>query len=198
MQFPKGQDIVLDTLSNGAARTRFLYPNARLTNDILTDSFENDGRRAVGTNSAVAGGCKTGPLPTPANRSNFAYGGYACSVELALPAMAGTDIREAYLQLAALYNHATVHYKVELINAAGATDVIAFDNVQPEVDSTGRASDLFRRVKARVTVSPSGTPLPFPEAAISTKDLCKEFFITNNTDDYNADGNGDGTTCSPS
>lgn len=187
MQFAKGQDITLQDFSGGAARSRFLYPNINGLNTILSGSFEDDSRRAS-TNSVLAGGCK----------ANFNYGGYACSVELALPAMAGTDIREAYLQLAALYNQNTVHYKVELLNGIGATDVVQFDNVQPEVDSTGRASDLFRRVKARVTVSPSGTPLPFPEAPVTTKDLCKEFFITNNPTDYNGDGNGDSDTCSPS
>lgn len=187
MQFAKGKDITLQDFSGGAARSRFLYPNVNGTNVILSGSFEDDTRRAT-PNSVLAGGCK----------ANFNYGGYACSVELALPAMTGADIREAYLQLAALYNQNTVHYKVELLNGVGAANVVSFDNVQPEIDATGRASDLFRRVKARVTVSPSGTPLPFPEAPVTTKDLCKEFFITNSPDDYNGDGNGDSDTCSPS
>ncbi len=189
MQFAKGKAINLADFDGAAAQTRFLYPlRQEPAKPLKSDTF-NLGARRTGAGSMTSGGCRT----------NFDdYGGYACSVELALPDMPAGDNREAYLQLASIYTRATVGYKVELLNNVGSTGVIQFDNVQPEVDSTGRASDQFRRVKARVTVSPSGAPLPFPEAPVTTKDLCKEFFITNSPTDYNGNANGDSTTCTPS
>jgi hypothetical protein len=73
--------------------------------------------------------------------------------------------------LSALYNGA--HYQVELLKAG--TPVL-FDHVQPEVDSTGRANDMFRRVKSRIEFKSDFT---YPEAAIDIEgDLCKNFIVT--------------------
>jgi hypothetical protein len=56
-----------------------------------------------------------------------------------------------------------------------------FQGVQPLVDSTGRAGDLFRRVKARI--EPTGGI--YPEAAIDvTNNFCKTFQVTDNIANY--------------
>lgn len=181
IQFDGAQPINLASFDGGNARTRLLYPlfGARPQ----ADDFASDSRRTAGINSPSYGGCQ----------QNFDYFGYACSFTVAIPAQAGT--REAYLQLASVYNQRGVHYRVELVGAGGI--IVPFDNVQPRVDSTGRASDLFRRVSARVSVSEAGSSLPFPEASVSTNNLCKEFFITNDGAAYNGDGNGDNVVCTP-
>lgn len=196
MQFDKTQPITLSNFDGTSALTKFLFPltGTRPKND--ADSFTTDTRRgAISSNLMVYGGC--GPVAGVVG--SFDGSGYACSVNLSLPPMASPAAREAYLQLASIYNTGTVHYKVELLKDFSNTpnSLVNFDNVQPEVDSTGRASDLYRRVKARVTVTPSGSPLPFPDSPVSTKNLCKEFFITNAAGDYNGDGNGDGSVCTP-
>jgi hypothetical protein len=89
------------------------------------------------------------------------------------------------LRLSALYNGA--HYKIELLDAAGL--VQKFDRVQPEVDSTGRANDMFRRVKSRIEFK---SDFIYPEAAVDIEgDLCKNFIVTNNDSDYAT------TACTP-
>lgn len=108
---------------------------------------------------------------------------YACDVTIDLPAPADGDVnnRNAYLRLSALYNGA--NYKIELLNG---NSVVPFDSVQPEVDSTGRANDMLRRVKSRVEFN---IPFIYPEAAIDIEgDLCKSFIITNLDADYDDSG----------
>lgn len=69
--------------------------------------------------------------------------------------------------------------------------VVNFQGVQPMVDSTGRANDLFRRVEARLETI--NTYFPYPEAALSVTDsddgVQKAFWVTKNcfsqTSSYN-------------
>lgn len=112
---------------------------------------------------------------------------YACSVEIDLPAPVDGNVinRNAYLRLSALYNSA--NYQIELLNG---TTVVPFDGVQPEVDSTGRANDMFRRVKSRIEFN---SPFMYPEAAVDIEgDLCKNFIITNIDQGYSP-----GASCNP-
>lgn len=180
-----GTSIDLGKFDDGNARTVLLYPKSGSRPS--SASFANDSRRTSGMNRPSYGGCQ----------ANFNYGGYACSVVVDLVPMSGGEQRQAYLRLAGVYiNNRGVNYQVEMMSP-GVTDSLKFDNVQPEVDSTGRASDLFRRVKARVSVSDSGTPLPYPDAALSTDKLCKEFFITDDINEYDGNGNSSLPACTP-
>jgi Tfp pilus assembly protein PilX len=187
IQFDGNSTISLNAFDAGNARTRLLYP----LSGGGTANFADDNRRTAGTNSLVPGGCQ----------NSFWYNGYACSVVVAIPGgFTAPQQREAYLQLAGYYirSGGTMNYSVELCasTVCAASDIIDFDNVQPKVDATGRASDLFRRVRASVTVSPAGTPDPFPEATVTTTNLCKDFFITNNAAQYGPDATGGGV-CEP-
>jgi hypothetical protein len=105
---------------------------------------------------------------------------YACEVTITLPNAAGEASaanRSAFLRLSALYNGA--NYKIELLNGGA---VVPFDHVQPEVDSTGRANDMFRRVKNRIEFK---SDFIYPEAAVDLEgDLCKSFVITDLDADY--------------
>lgn len=88
----------------------------------------------------------------------------------------------AYLRLTTIYGGA--EYSVKMYN--GSTPV-NFDGVQIEVDSTGRANDLFRRVKSRI--EPVGN-LIIPDFALEqtdtdasgNKQLCKDFWVSNITE----------------
>ena len=65
------------------------------------------------------------------------------------------------------------------------------DGVQPIVDSTGRANDIFRRVVSRVNLADD---FPYPDAAVDVMgNLCKSFSVTDTT--YYP-GTGDGV-CTP-
>ena len=83
------------------------------------------------------------------------------------------------MNIAAFYNK--TDYKIELLND---NDPVLFNGVQPEVDSTGRANDLFRRVVSRVEI---GNTFNYPLAALETRNnICKNFSVTTESGDYSA------------
>lgn len=160
-----------DNRSN--ANTLFLYPSAT---GLTTKDFALDARRSP----SIA------PQKVQCNES-FLDGEYACQATIMLPRPIDGNVtnRNAYLRLTSLYNSA--HYTVKLKN--GNQDV-QFSGVQPLVDSTGRANDLFRRVEARVELIGDFT---YPEAAIDMEgNLCKNFVITNEESGYKGS-----STCTP-
>jgi Tfp pilus assembly protein PilX len=184
-------DTVSGDQSNGA--TMFLYPTKQ--QNIGPKTFtENDQRKTDLADDPN----KKDPLTTPTAISCSASinaGGYACSSVVVLPQAIGAspdkpNERTAYLRLMPLYTGA--HFRVTLwngpINENDSTDpsspgesVVPFEGVQPLIDSTGRANDLFRRVQTRVNLV--DTTFPYPDAAIDlTGNFCKDFAVT--TDQY--------------
>lgn len=56
------------------------------------------------------------------------------------------------------------------------SSLVQFNGVQPSVDSTGRASNLYRRVEVRLRL---GDDFPYPNyAADIENNLCKDFTVT--------------------
>lgn len=105
---------------------------------------------------------------------------YACYSTLTLPMSVKKGERNAFLNLKALYRKS--HFRVTLFDSVTST-YVGFHEVQPEIDSTGRANDLYRRVSARVELG--DITFPFPEAAVDISgDFCKNFYVTDNTADY--------------
>lgn len=100
--------------------------------------------------------------------------GYACTARLT--GINGGSGQSVFLNLTALYNSA--NYKITLYNTnTDPATVINFNGVQPEIDSTGQADDLLRRVKVRVETLNSS--FIYPEAAVDmTSDFCKNFMVT--------------------
>lgn len=157
-----------NTLSGSNSSTIFLYP----TNITSTTYDFPSGTRRVSslddTDYLKMAHCETG----------FSIGGYACSVTLNLPDPigGGAENRVAYLNLTALYSG--TNYRLTLLD--GSDGIVFFDGIQPEIDSTGRANDLFRRVKSRVEMIDSN--FPYPKAAVDLTDsLCKTFTVTSQT-----------------
>lgn len=105
-------------------------------------------------------------------------GGYSCSARLSLPlAMDSSNEgdRVAYLALMPYYNSA--HFSVTL-HPDSSNRIVNFDSVQPEIDSTGRASNVFKRLSARVEMVGGGAS--YPAAAVDLSgDFCKDFSVTN-------------------
>lgn len=171
-------DTEVDGKSN--ANTLFFYPAEIADN---TSAFSLDKPRRSGL---------IAPQQVKCNKS-FVDGEYACFVTISLlePMTGSASERTAFLNLSALYNAA--HYKVELLNAAGG--VVEFDHVQPKVDSTGRANNMFRRVESRIEFK---TDFAYPQAAVDIMgDLCKNFVVT---DKDPGDGDTFGypsSTCKP-
>ncbi len=172
MQFNKNSFSGAHFDSTNGASTLYLYPKSVGTSSI---NFANDGRR-VGDAAPTSVRCN-------ANYSGF--GGYACSVEISLPdPVGGSPVdRTAYLRLTSLYNATKI--KVEMQKTSGQP--VEFFNVQPSIDSTGRAADVFRRVEGRVELVDPNQDLLFPRATIDiTNNFCKAFRVTNNLADYQA------------
>lgn len=174
MQFGSGGFSLADfdggTNTSGVsnANTLFLYPS-----DIAQ------------TTKSFAGNTRQSPTAAPTQatcKSSLGSQDYACSATITLPTPINAGSRTAYLRLTALYKN--THYKLTLLNA-GST--VRLDGVQPEIDSTGRANDLFRRVQSRVEVV--DVNFPYPDTAVDiTGNFCKNFLITNNAADYNSAG----------
>lgn len=158
--------------SRSNANTVFLYPAAvglGESEDNLLDTVNlADDDRKTATSAPQPVRCV----------STLIGGGYACSVRLVLPNPIGGNAnnRTAYLRLTTLYNGAHIR-----VTPSGAQ----FDGVQPSIDSTGRANDVFRRVETRVDLI--DTNFPFPEAAVDlTGNLCKDFLVTDRASDFDA------------
>ncbi|MFI5212608.1 MAG: hypothetical protein ACHQTE_01445, partial [Candidatus Saccharimonadales bacterium] len=180
-----GTNFTLDSFNDSQAgnksnaNTLFLYPGTPFGGGTQTSSFALDARRVAG------------PLNVPrlvACKSSFAAGDeYICTVRIAVPAPidGNTAAPGAFLRLSALYNG--THYDLKLYK--GPT-LVPFDGVQPIIDSTGRANNMFRRVQARVELTGNFT---YPEAAVDISgSLCKNFSITDQPTDYE-----NSTTCTP-
>jgi len=170
-----------DFATSGAksdTNTVFLYPSNTVTN---VDFDLSDPRPNTGPRAPVSISC-TDSDPTPATK-------YTCSTFVLLKDPIGgsaADRRNAFLLLSSVYNSAD--YKIELWN--GGTRV-PFDGVQPRVDATGRANDLFRRVDARIEFDAG--QFNYPSAALDIEgDLCKDFSVTDDTTTYDP-----GRNCHP-
>lgn len=148
----------LDTSTKGGAL--FLYPSN------IIDTIKDMPATRLAPSSPVLTHCVSDLLGTT---------DYACSATIVVSGVANT-----YLNLEALYGGA--NYRITLLDNAGS--VVNFKNVQPEIDSTGRANDYFKRVKVRVETA--DTSFPYPTATVDvTGNFCKDFTVTDNISDYN-------------
>lgn len=157
--------------SGSNANTLFLYPvGVKGTANASIDEKTVNGRdtRKTPTGSPVPISCS----------GNIAGGGFACRAQLILPAPVNGGDRTAFLRLTSLYNKSNFRVSLKF-----GKNLVQFNNVQPQIDSTGRANDLFRRVQTRVEFGDAG--FPYPNAAVETTgSFCKNFLVTDNEKDY--------------
>lgn len=156
-------DFETNTSVNGSNNTLFLYPSTIVA---ATKNFSDNVRK-----TAIS-------APVQINCSSDALN-YSCSSTVLLPKQVKDADHTQYLNLTSLYKSA--HYRITLWNAGVP---VKFDNIQPAVDSTGRANDLFRRVQSRVELTNINFPYPAAEINI-TGNLCKDFAITDDPAVYN-------------
>lgn len=147
--------------------TLFLYPSTKID---TPKSFSSNIRKTFD------------PLDTPTqvNCNDLSIGGvYACSANMEMPHNSNAHVQ--YLNLKSFYKK-TTNYRITLFKTNG--DTVKFDGVQPSIDSTGRANDMFRRVQARVEL---GVDFTYPKAAVDINgNFCKDFIVTDRPDDYSS------------
>lgn len=171
-----GSEFVVEDISSpNYANAVFLYP-------VKTTQLRDEDYKGTSTSFAAAGGARLTPTKSPSPvecRKSLVSGGYACTVIILLPDVSGS--RNAMLQLMPLYNSAD--FRVQLYKE---NQLVKFANVQPNIDSTGRANDLFRRVQVRVERPDT---FPYPNAALEVGgNVCKNFSITDNQSEYDSIG----------
>ena len=103
-----------------------------------------------------------------------AMDGYACTYTLT-----GDITQMDYLVFTNPYNDREVSIEVTALTGGGAA---SFTNVQVEVDSTGRASNYYRRIQTRLTMADPDVPVPTYALNLGGGDgpLSKKFAVTRN------------------
>lgn len=152
--------------TNGSySSTLFLYPSNIVQS---TKTFTTDNRNPISSkNNIVSVTCNPSLTVT-----------YSCSATITLPVIVNAGFHNAFLNIMSIYKKS--NYKISLYNG---NTLVQFKEVQPEVDSTGRANDLFRRVKSRVEMT--DVNFPYPDMAVDVSgNLCKDFRITDSSVDY--------------
>ena len=146
--------------------TLFLLPATVGASTTAPTSFTNDFRQ--NRDSAAAQPVACSPSPTGSR--------YACEVTITLPDLGNPSERTAYLKVSQFYSTGNTGFRITMLD--GTSQEVRFADVQPAVDVTGRASDLFRRIRSRIDLGTSS--IPNLEAAVDvTRSLCKEFLVTN-------------------
>lgn len=156
IMYPKSGFQSADFDSGDNAATKYLYP----ANSGLTSSTFTDARRDNGVSNITLARCTGGTINA-----------YACSIQLTFPAARTTADYKVYLRLTALYG--PTDFAITLPTG------VRFDSVQPIIDSTGRAGDVFRRVSARVEKTNQNDTQIYPRATVDiTGNFCKNFAVT--------------------
>lgn len=170
---PQGGSFSQDDFDGNQVMTAFLRPIA--VTSVPSNNVVNlqTVRAAASENNTTVS-----PHAITCSLTEFNANQYACTAYLDLgehrAIQAGS--RLAYMRVTSLYNRTQLRASFQ--DTTGAT-VAQFDGVQPIVDSTGRASDVYRRVSSRV--SPDSN-FNFPEFAVDvTGNLCKDFSVTDSS-----------------
>lgn len=159
--------------SNASGQTMLLRPfiaGGSIAKAVWEPRYSSDSPNTAGfANTPFASVCSTAALGA------YSTGGYACSTSitgLSIPAKSATS----YLRLTAIYRGA--NFRVTLYADDAGNTPVDFNGVQPAVDSTGRANDVFRRVESRLQFG-DDTAFPLPQNAIDIGgSLCKAFSVT--------------------
>lgn len=99
-------------------------------------------------------------------------GAYRCVVSLRFPNVIKAGDRQKFLKITKIYSNKTT------LNFAFNQPGVGFNGIQPEIDSTGRANYIVRRVKARVEFTAGNFPVPSASLNVGDGGLTKDFEVT--------------------
>lgn len=160
----------LDALnSDNVGNTVFLYPSQRVDttqslNVLDRFVFDYNPSGSTSQHQPVAARCE--PDVVSGDQT------FQCRKRIQLGKTVARNSNFSMLRLSSLYKAAGT-VRITLFNGSNRVD---FNGVQPMVDSTGRANDLFRRVEARLSFA---SDVRYVENAVDTTgSLCKDFWVT--------------------
>ena len=164
----------------------FGYPNGNFDRDKMRDQsssvflIPNDSTNAAAIGSATAIDLDTADdrgankiklnlvgIKCDGTPPNLPIGTYACTARIELKNGQPSTSNNYYLRITPLYS--STHFRVQMVR--GPSTVVNFSGVEPTIDSTGRASDVFRRIKTRIRLDSAAD---LPEYSLeSANDICK-------------------------
>lgn len=185
-----------DTVASNGGQTQsntntvFLYPSS--TAGVTTRAFTAlDNRKIDANDDPDPDDRQYTPYPVQCKPTVQSSDDYSCSMTLTLPEPIGGGDRTAFLRLTPYYNTTSFQVILSNGNPNSNANIVRFKDVQPIIDSTGRANDIFRRVESRVDLY--NTNFPYPDATIDvTGNFCKNFAVTDDGRTYT-----DTNTCTP-
>ncbi|MBI3494578.1 hypothetical protein HY004_01150 [Candidatus Saccharibacteria bacterium] len=150
-----------------SSRAVFLYPSTAGTVSPIDIGANYDSARTKPKYSPIAVKCD--PEAT-----------YTCSAVLT-GFKPGASTYDYYLRLTAIYKDAPV--QVQMFSNTTATGTpLDFDGVNPEIDSTGRANNVYRRLVSRVS------PQAKYDGIDVSQGICKAFHLADFATTYGNDG----------
>jgi Tfp pilus assembly protein PilX len=184
---PSSPNFSLQSLDTGVSgETTFLYPTIVSSVTDLTELALSKVNRVADVGSVFPNYTQLVVCSNPRYALNS---NYACIADITLSTPSSSP--DALLRLKAFYQNKT-SVSVSLFDVNGKA--IQFDGVQPAVDSTGRAGNIFRRVESRLSLTGD---FNYPENAVDiggngSGDFCKNFYV------YNGGADAPSTpTCTP-
>lgn len=100
--------------------------------------------------------------------------GTTCKVDIAMPADGGSQYA---MRASAIYGGGTID--VQGSDAGGS--FVLFKGVQAQIDATGKAQDVLRRIQVRVSLLPTSPAQYSDQALVSGDSICKRFRVTANS-----------------
>jgi len=98
-------------------------------------------------------------------------GSYACTALLQLPSGFTSANTNYFLRVTPQYGQS--HFQVTLLHSGAPVNM---SGVQPIIDATGRAANVFRREQARVRVNPTGNVPEYVTQSANT--ICKNMVVS--------------------
>lgn len=158
-------------IPNNGVITKLELDDNLKTKSFLLQPQQNSGDKTKSYSAITSGGVIAVRCNEPANSG--------CTLTI-------TDLtlNKYYLRMRSIYNPSNVTLNNQVPGGQVSTSV--FKGAQIEIDSTGRATDVLKRIKVRIedpTSSIATTSGPnFPEYVFSSNDiLCKRLSLTNTT-----------------
>ncbi len=157
--------------------TTFIYPQSGATGSFGTLDFTNAADHNGSTKTALCNSIRSNPS---LNSCNFV--------------ISGLGGNQYYLRVRSVYEPNTL---LVCANSNDCSSGINLVGAQAAVDATGKATDVLRRISARIDVSGGGEGVP--SFAIQSKDsICKRLDVTDTNATFTSPiGGVDISTCAP-